>query len=179
MGGYSPTYGALFGKPLLNQAIAILQRDQGDAITIVNSTLLPINEFHKGPGMRTALPWLTLGLTGVRFGIDQFPYTRSEQVTMGLVLDVGQYDQEIAQDMAQDYGRVLDMVLTTATSADWVTPMTIVHETVPSGMTSPGMVGTVKMVFPESHVYSVVFSQWVENPIMRVTVNMLFHLEEQ
>ena len=177
---YSPAYPAsLFGKPLLNQAIAIIQRDQPAAIAYVNSILLPIMEFHKGPMMRTAMPWLTLGINGPRFGIDQYPYVRSEDLMMGLQLDVGQFDQEFAQDNAQDYARVLDIVLTTAPSADWITPLPIQHETVPTGMTSPGQLGTVKYVFPESHSYSIVFVQEIPAPIIRVTINVLFHLEEQ
>ena len=179
MGAYNPRYGALFGKPLLNQAIAIIQRDQQEAIAVVNGTLSPINEFHKGPGMRTALPWLTLGINGLRFGIDEYPYVRSEDINMALTLDVGQYNQELAQDMAQDYARVLDIILTTAPSSDWITPLPIAHETVIGGLTKPGALGTVKYVFPEAHAYSVVFSQWIESPIMRVTISLLFHLEEQ
>jgi hypothetical protein len=176
---YTPAYNALFSKPLLNQLIAVIQRDQASAIAIVNSSLQVINEFHKGPGMRTAFPWLTLAVNHDAFGIDEHPFTRSQRVAVSLHLDVGQFDQEMAQDNAQDYARVLDMIVTTATTADWVTSLPIVHETVPSGMTTPGAVGSVKLVFPESHTYGLVTQEDIPAPILRVAINVLFALEEQ
>src|ERR1019366_9717775 len=59
-------HNAQFGKPLVNQLIAIIQRDQAAALTVVNAAramdgnqpLGPIAEFHKGPGVRTGWPWL-------------------------------------------------------------------------------------------------------------------------
>jgi hypothetical protein len=175
---YTPAYNALFAKPLLNQAIAIIQRDQASAVAIVNSSLQPINEFHKGPGLRTAFPWLTLSVNGIAFDEEAYPYTRSQQVEIDLTLDAGQFDQEVAQDTAQDYGRVLDMILTTASSADWVTPLPIQQETVPGGVTSPGVTGSVKEVFVASHHYSLVTVQEIQAPVLRVTLALRFRLEE-
>src|SRR2546422_10412127 len=97
---YIPAYSALFAKPLLNQLIAIIQRDQAAAIAIVNSSLQTINEFHKGPGMRTAYPWLTLAVDGIQFVEDEW-HPRREHARVSLALDVGQFDQEFAQDNAQ------------------------------------------------------------------------------
>src|SRR2546425_1076249 len=113
---YIAAYNATFGKALLNQLIAIIQRDQAAAIAVVNSSLQTINEFHKGPGMRTAFPWLTLAVDDTSFDRAGDLLTRHEFVRMALALDVGQFDQEFAQDNAQDYARVLDIILTTANS---------------------------------------------------------------
>ena len=183
---YSPAYPAsLFGKPLLNQAIAIIQRDQPAAIAYVNSVLLPIMEFHKGPMMRTAMPWLTLGINGPRFGIDQYPYVRSEDLMMGLQLDVGQFDQEFAQDNAQDYARVLDMIITSADLngsgpySSWVTALPITHETVPSGVTTPNSPGSFKEVFIASQRYSLTTRSEIETPVLTATMSVVFRFQEQ
>src|SRR5947209_6267366 len=120
---YIPAYSALFAKPLLNQLIAIIQRDQAAAIAIVNGSLQTINEFHKGPGMRTAYPWLTLAVDGMSFDRAAHPQTRHEFARVSLALDVGQFDQEFAQDNAQDYARMLDVAITSAPSSDWTAPL--------------------------------------------------------
>ncbi len=180
---FTPTWNATFAKPLLNQLIAIIQRDQAAAIAIVNSALNPINEFHKGPGLRTAFPWLTLAVEGVAFDPTAEGFTRRQQARVSLALDVGQFDQEMAQDNAQDYARVLDMIVTSAgpqpsSLADWITALPISHETVPGGTTAPNAAGSVKEVFVESHAYSLVAGQNIEIPVLRVTINVLFDLEE-
>ncbi len=176
---FTPAYNARFAKPLLNQLIAIIQRDQAGAIAVVNSTLAAINEFHKGPGLRTALPWLTLAVDGTTFDAEAGQtFTRQSRTRALLALDVGQFDQEMAQDNAQDYARVLDMVITTATTADWETALAITHETVPSGTTTPPAAGSVKSVFVESHNYELVTVPTVEIPVLRVTINAVFEMEE-
>lgn len=174
---YTPRWSALFAKPLLNQCIALIQRDQGAAIGVINPALAPINEFHKGPGLRTAFPWLTLAVDGLTFAEDVLG-TRGSRPRIALTLDVGQFDQEIAQDNAQDYARMLDMVLTTASESDWETPLPISHETVPGGVTSPGATGSVKEVHVESHRYGVVALDEVQTPVLRATLNLEFALEE-
>jgi hypothetical protein len=174
---YTPAWNALFAKPLLNQCIAIIQRDQAAAIAIVNPALLPIGQFHKGPGLRTALPWLTLSLENLQFGEDVLG-TRQSRSRIALTLDVGQFDQEMAQDNAQDYAHVLDMVITTASESDWETPLPISQETVPSGMTSPNAPGSLKEVFVASHRYGLATLDEIQTPVLRVTLNLDFVLEE-
>jgi len=174
---YTAAWNALFAKPLLNQCIALIQRDQASAIAIVNPALAPIGEFHKGPGLRTALPWLTLSLDGLEFSEDVLG-TRQSRPRIALVLDVGQFDQEMAQDNAQDYAHVLDMVITTAAESDWETPLPISHETVSTSMTSPNAAGSVKEVFVSSHRYRVVTLDEIPTPLLRVTLNLDFVLEE-
>src|SRR5579863_7721981 len=97
---YTPAYNALFAKPLLNQLIAIIQRDQAAALAIVNASLAPITEFHKGPGARTAFPWLLLTANSTQFET-QAVGTRHSTARVALALDVGQFDQEMAQDNAR------------------------------------------------------------------------------
>ncbi len=174
---YTPAWNALFAKPLLNQCIALIQRDQASAIAIVNPALGPINEFHKGPGLRTAFPWLVVSLDGLEFNEDALG-TRQSRPRVALVLDVGQFDQEMAQDNAQDYARVLDMVITTASESDWETPLPISQETVPSGTTSPNATGSLKEVFVASHRYSLVTLDEIQTPVLRATLNLDFVLEE-
>jgi hypothetical protein len=175
---YQPLYpNSLFAKPLLNQVIAIIQRDQQAALQIVNTSLDPIAEFHKGPGARTAFPWLTLAADSVVFD-RQAGGTRSSQARVALTLEVGQFDQEMALDNAQDYARTLDMVLTSASLSDFVTPLPIAHETVPSGVTTPSAPGAVHDVFVESHHYGLVTLPEIDVPVLRVTVSVLFDLEE-
>lgn len=174
---YQPAWSAQFAKPLLNQCIALIQRDQASAFALVNLALGPIAEFHKGPGLRTALPWLTVSLDGLEFGEEALG-TRQSRPRISLVLDVGQFDQEMAQDNAQDYARALDMIITTASESDWETPLPISQETVPSGTTSPNAAGSVKEVFVASHRYSIAALDEIQSPVLRVTLNVDFVLEE-
>ncbi len=174
---YTPAWNAIFSKPLVNQAIALIQRDQSAALSIVNPALAPIQEFHKGPAMRTAFPWLTLAADKTEFNPGS-PWTRAWSASLILTLDVGQFDQEIAQDNGQDYARALDMILTTASGADWTTPLPIVHETVLSGITSPLMAGSVKEVFVESHRYSSATQPGLSAPVLRVVLSVLFQVQE-
>src|SRR5579883_2728917 len=159
---YIPAWNATFAKPLVNQVIAIIQRDQPAALSIVNPALAPIQEFHKGPGMRTAFPWLTLGVDKTEFdpGVS---WIRAWRASLMLMLDVGQFDQEIAQDNSQDYAQLLDMILTTASGADW---------------TTPPAAGSVKEVFVESHRYSSVIQASLNAPVLRVILSVLFQVQE-
>ncbi|MGH9376904.1 MAG: hypothetical protein ACRD1J_12195 [Terriglobia bacterium] len=161
----------------MNQIIALVQRDQAAAIAIVNPGLEPINEYHKGLGRRLALPWLTILADKTEFDPGS-PLTRSWRSLLTLALDVGQFDQEMAQDNAQDYARMLDMIVTTASGADWITPLPIQHETVPGGVTSPLEPGSVKAVFVESHRYGLVSQASVQEPVLRVTLTVEFQIQE-
>ncbi|MGH9406340.1 MAG: hypothetical protein ACRD3D_10965 [Terriglobia bacterium] len=174
---YAPSWNATFSKPLVNQAIAIVQRDQSAAIAIVNPALAPISEFHKGPAFRTAFPWLTLSADHTEFDPSS-PWTRSSRTVLSLTLDTGQFDQEEAQDTAHDYARVLDIILTTATGADWTICLPIVHQTVPGGMTTSPEAASVKNVFVMAHRYSLVDQKGIDVPVMRATVTVAVELQE-
>jgi hypothetical protein len=187
---WQQAYNAQFAKPLVNQLIAIIQRDQAAALSVINTArvadgnqpLAPIAELHKGPGPRTGWPWLTLEIGPSNFERGDDKATRHYEVRINLSLDTGQYDQELVQEDAQDYARLLDMVVTSAgpwpSLGDWTTSLPIQHETVPSGSTAPNAAGTVNDVFVESHAPGQVTAPGVDVPIMRITLTVLFELEE-
>lgn len=173
---------ALFAKPLLGQTVALIQRDQAAAIAIVNPSLNPINEFHFGPGARTAMPWLALSVEQESFDrLDDLNY-RAGWVSMRLDLDVGQFDQELAQVNAHDYLRVLDIIVSSAgpwpALQDWTTPLPIMHETAPSGTTTPTEVGAVKEVQVLSHRFSSARLDSYPAPILVATLNLAIRLME-
>ena len=183
-------YNAQFAKPLVNQLIAIIQRDQSSALAVINAArsvdgnqaLSPIAEFHKGPGSRTGWPWLYLEIGATNFNRGDDKGTRHHEVRINLALDIGQFDVEMAQEDAQDYARLLDMIITSAgpwpALGDWTTSLPIQHETVPSGQTAPNAAGTVNDVFIESHIPGKASVPEVDAPVMRVTLTVLFELEE-
>jgi len=186
---YTAAYSALFAKPLLNQLIAVIQRDQAGAIGIVNSALNPIKEFHKGPGVRTAFPWLMLVVDDVAFDeeVPSYPASgpRRWDARVSLSLDVGQFDQEVARDNAQDYARVLDMIVTSADLngtgpySSWLTALPITHETVPGGITTPNAPGSFKEVFVAGQHYSLISRPDIEVPVVNVTTTLIFRFQEQ
>ena len=187
---WTNAYKAQFAKPLVNQLIAIIQRDQTAALAVINAAravdgnqpLSPLAEFHKGPGAILGWPWLSFEIGPTTFNRDDDKAARHHQVRINLVLDTGQYDQEMAQEDAQDYARLLDMIVTSAgpwpALGDWTTPLTIQHETVPSGLTVPNAIGSVDDVFVESHTPAQVAVPGIDAPVMRMTVGVLFELEE-
>ncbi|MGD1100929.1 MAG: hypothetical protein ABSA59_02590 [Terriglobia bacterium] len=187
---WTQAYQAQFAKPLVNQLIAMIQRDQAAALAVINAAratdgnapLGPITEFHKGPGARTGWPWLSLEIGPTNFNRGDDKATRHHEVRINLALDTGQYDQEMAQEDAQDYARLLDMIITSAgpwpSLGDWTTSLPIQHETVSGGTTAPNAVGTVNEVFVESHVPGQVSAPGIDVPIMRITLTVLFELEE-
>lgn len=180
---YTPAFTAKFAKPLLIQALAIVQRDQASALALVNAALPAIGEFHFGRGARTALPWLTFLADGPSFIPNDDLYYREGIVRLQLAIDVGEFDQEIAQLNALDYVRALDIVVTSAgpgkSLKDWTTPLPVAHEMVPSGTTSPNAAGQVKDVRVESHRYTLADVDGYENPIVRGTLTIAVHLIEQ
>jgi hypothetical protein len=187
---WQEAYSAQFAKPLVNQLIAIIQRDQAAALTVINAAravdgnqpLSAITEFHKGPGPRTGWPWLSLEIGPTNFDRGDDKTTRHHEVRISLALDTGQYDQEMAQEDAQDYARLLDMIITSAgpwpSLSDWTTSLPIQHETVPSGTTVPNAAGTVDEVFVESHVPGKISVEGIDAPVIRITLTVLFELEE-
>jgi hypothetical protein len=187
---WQQAYNAQFAKPLVNQLIAIIQRDQAAARAVINAAraaegnqpLSPITEFHKGPGARTGWPWLSLEIGPTNFERGDDKTTRHHEVRISLAIETGHYDQEMAQQDAQDYARLLDMIITSAgpwpALGDWTTSLPIQHETVPSGHTAPNAAGTVNEVFVESHVPGKISVEGIDAPVMRVMLTVLFELEE-
>lgn len=177
---WAARYAAKFAQPILDQLIAIIQRDQAAAISNVDATLDPINEFHKGPGPRLQLPYLTLAVDSTGFVQEDWDVRHSVS-RIALHLDVGQFDQEAVQARAQKYARVLDQIITTSAYRDLTDFTTALAYTYPAGVaatTSPPAVGAVKEVFVLSHSYSTVVFQELTTPLMRVTVELLVEMEE-
>ena len=187
---WTQAYRAQFAKPLVNQLIAIIQRDQTAALAVINAAraadgnqpLSPITEFHKGPGLRAGWPWLSVEIGPTNFARGDDKATRHCTVRINLALETGQYDQEMAQVDAHDYACMLDMIISSAgpwpSLGDWTTPLPIQHGTAQSGMPAPNAEGTVNEVFVESHVPAKVSVAEVDVPVMRVTLTVLFELEE-
>jgi hypothetical protein len=188
---WTQAYAAQFAKPLVNQLIAIIQRDQTSALAVVNAAravdgnqpLVLVTQFHKGPGPRLGWPWLSIEIGPTNFDRGDDKATRHHEVRINLALDTGQYDQEMALEDALDYARMLDMIITSAgpwpSLGDWTTPLPIQHETVPSGTTMPNAAGTVNDVFVESHVPGKISVEGIEAPVVRITLTVLFELEEK
>src|ERR1017187_7410250 len=104
---WTSIYQAQFAKPLLNQTIALIQRDQAAALAAINADraadgnelLTAIAEFHKGPGARSGWPWLYLELLPIQFDHQAGPANYRHSIArMVLDLDCGQFDQEMAQE---------------------------------------------------------------------------------
>ena len=169
-------------RPLLNQSIALIQKYQADAIVAVNSGLAPIQEFHKGPKWRTAFPWLTLAYEGTVF-VGEAEITRRQAHSLVVTVETGNFDSEFAQEQAINYGAVLDQVFSSLAGPppfyqDWEQAQTIVHETVPSGITVPFNAGTVKWVFVEHVSQSLVLREEQETPVIQVSLHIRVEVEE-
>jgi hypothetical protein len=188
---WTQKYNALFVRPLIDQVIAIIQRDQASAIAAVaapngsgssSPPLQPITEFHKGPVVPVAPLWMYLSAGGIRFDRESWD-TRHYLATLQLALYVGQVDPDQGQQLIFDYGRMLDMVLTSAGPppgfGDWTSPLPIAWPPGASpATTTPPAAGSVKDVFVESHEYQPVRLGESEMPLWRVVLNVLFEMEE-
>lgn len=181
---------AILAKPSLNQAIAIMQKYQQQSINSVNNTLPLVQEWHKGPKVRTAFPWVTVAYEGTAF-TEASEATREQHLQLVVALEAGNYDSELAQDQAIDYMRMLDFIFTVLSPSqgvpgppsspnfvDWETALPITHESVPAGITVPWKQGTVKQVFIEREEQSVVLREGMELPAIEVSLHLRLDLEE-
>ena len=173
----------LLCKPSLNQIIAIVQKYQTAAIAAVNPALPTINEFHKGPKMRTEFPWLTVAYGGTIF-VETSQQTREEHSEVIVGLESGNFDSELAQDQALDYMRMLDYIFNYLAGpppswVDWETALPIKHETVPSGMTTPFTTGSVKEIFIEREEQSISpVNEQQSEPVVKISLHLRFDVEE-
>jgi hypothetical protein len=173
---FTPRWSAQFAKPLLNQIIALIQRDQAAAIAIVNNSLKPINEFHKARAARVAFPWLLVWVSDNTFNVES-DLTRQQDIDAYVAVEVGYIDQEDAQDQAHDYLGVVDTILESASSADWETSLPIRLKGIPS-MTAPPTPGSVKRAQVVAHRVDAILVEGYTNPAVRATVAIKFLLEE-
>jgi hypothetical protein len=135
-------YQAKFAKPLANQLIAILQRDQQAALEIVNGErppgrdLKPFAAFHKEAAPIQNWPALVLVAQENSFDSGSDADLRTQSVRFFCALAITGTDPEWLAEDAMDYLRAVDIVLTSAPLADFYLPLAIDHRTVPSGETS-------------------------------------------
>ncbi len=136
-------YQAQFAKPLVNQLIAILQRDQQAALDILNAgrpagrELKPFAAFHKEVVTVQNWPALVLVAQETNFDANSDADLRTQSIRfIGAMAITGTDPEWLAED-ALDYLRAVDIVLTSAPLADFYTALAINHRTVPDGETSP------------------------------------------
>lgn len=150
---FSAAYNAQFAKPVVNQVIALVQRDQRAALNLVAGTdvLDSIAEYRKDfvPSLR--YPALVVVARQTSFEPAADPGRREETHSLLLALRVVHHQPDELADRAMDYLRALDMVLSSAAYADFETSLPIEHPTVPSGMTAPLAAGSTKDVFVRLH----------------------------
>jgi hypothetical protein len=135
-------YQASFAKPLVNQLIAILQRDQQAALDILNAArpagreLAPFKAFHKEAGTVQNWPAIVLVAQDVSFEANSDADLRTQSVRFLCAMAITGTDPEFLAEDAMDYLRAVDMVLTSAPLEDFYAPLAIEHRTVPDGETA-------------------------------------------
>lgn len=138
-----PKYQAQFAKALVNQLIAILQRDQQAALDLVNAArpagraLKPLAAFHKELAPIQNWPALVLVAQEVAFDAASDADLRTESVRFLSALAITGTDPEWLSEDAMDYLRAVDIVLTSAPLSDFYAALPIAHVTVPGGTTTP------------------------------------------
>jgi hypothetical protein len=139
----TPRYQAQFAKTLVNQLIAILQRDQQSALDLLNAgrpagrALKPFKAFHKEAAPIQNWPALVLVAQQTQFNADADADLRSETVSFFCAMALTGADPEWLSEDAMDYLRAVDMVLTSAPLSDFCAALPIAHATVPGGTTAP------------------------------------------
>ena len=139
----TPRYQAQFAKTLVNQLIAILQRDQQAALDIANSArpagraLKPFAAFHKEAAPIQNWPALVLVAQETAFNEDSDADLRSQSVRFFCAMALTGTDPEWLSEDAMDALRAVDTVLTSAPLIDFYSALPITHTTVPGGTTTP------------------------------------------
>ncbi len=138
----TPRYQARFAKPLVNQLLAIIQRDQQAALDVVNLDrppgrgLKPFASFHKEAAPIQSWPALVLVAQEDAFVADADADLRAQTLRFFCAAAITGTDPEWLAEDAMDYLRVLDMVLTSAPLGDFYAPLPVNHRTVPDAITA-------------------------------------------
>jgi len=138
-----PRYQATFAKPLVNQLLAILQRDQQAALDLVNAgrpagrELKPFTAFYKEAAPVQNWPALVLVPQEISFDANSDADLRTQSIRFICAMAITGTDPEWLAEDALDYLRAVDIVLTSAPLGDFSTALAINHRTVPSGQTTP------------------------------------------
>lgn len=144
-------YQAQFAKQLVNQLIAILQRDQQAALAIINATrppgrtLNPFAAFFKEAAPIQNWPALVLVARSTQFDQASDTDLRTETHSFFCAMAISGSDPEWLADDALDYLRAVDMVLSSAPLGDFYLPLAISHRTMPSGQTA-GLDSTIAKI---------------------------------
>jgi hypothetical protein len=139
----TPQYSAQFAKPLVNQLIAVWQRNKKPAVGWVRAArpagraLQPIAMFYKEAAPVQNWPALVLVAQQTTFDAASDEDLRTQTVRFFCALALTGTDPEWLAEDAMDYLRALDMVLTSASLSDFYSPLPINHVTVPGGTTTP------------------------------------------
>lgn len=135
-------YQATFVKPLVDQVIAILQRDQQAALAIVNATrpadraLAPFVSFYKEAAPIQNWPALVLVAQQTQFDASSDMGLRTQTVNFYCAMAITGIDPDWLAEDAMDTLRAVDIVLTSAQLTDFYAPLPVVLSTVPSGLTT-------------------------------------------
>lgn len=144
-------YQAQFAKQLVNQLIAIIQRDQQAALSVINTArppgrpLNPFAAFFKEAAPIQNWPAMVLVARSTQFDQASDVDLRTEAHTFFCAMAISGTDPEWLADDAMDYLRAVDIVLTSAPFGDFYLPLPISHRTVPSGHTN-GLDSTVTKI---------------------------------
>lgn len=132
-------YQAQFARPLVNQLLAILERDQQAALDIVNAgrppgrALSPFAAFHKEAAPIQNWPALVLVAQETSFDAASEADLRTQSLRFFCAMAITGTDPEWLAEDAMDYLRAVDIVLTSAPLADFYVPLALNHRTVPGG----------------------------------------------
>ncbi|MGD0693714.1 MAG: hypothetical protein ABSB82_02550 [Terriglobia bacterium] len=135
-------YQAQFAKQLVNQLIAILQRDQQAALAVINAsrppgrTLNPFAAFFKEAAPIQNWPAIVLVARTAQFDQASDADLRTQTHAFFCAMAISGTDPEWLADDAMDYLHAVDIVLTSVPLGDFYLPLPISHRTVPSGQTS-------------------------------------------
>lgn len=148
----TPRYQAQFAKTLVNQLIAIIQRDQQSALDLINASrpagraLKPFKAFHKEAAPIQNWPAVVLVAQQTTFEVDSDSDLRTESVSFFCALALTGTDPEWLSEDAMDYLRAVDTVLTSAPLSDFYAALPIAHTTAPGGTTAPLDPGVSKVL---------------------------------
>jgi hypothetical protein len=135
-------YQAQFAKQLVNQLIAIMQRDQQAALAIINSTrpngrtLNPFAAFFKEASPIQIWPAIVLVARTTQFDQASDADLRTETHSFFCAMAISGTDPEWLADDAMDYLHAVDIVLTSVPLGDFYLALPITHRTMPTGQTT-------------------------------------------
>ena len=192
--GFIPSFSALFSGGLVEQCIAIVQKNQAAAIAAYaqgafppqfGGVLDPILEYHKAEIADPQTPCLTVTAA------DEEPNKEIDQTQVrcytGLVfvhLDVSYTEPDQLADWCPHYARLLDQIFSTATyglasTAIWSTAMPITWpDNTGSRLTAAFAPGAVKRMFLSRPHIGLVPGDETATPKKRISIALQFEMQE-